>query len=146
VTRHKISAFFAEFAVDGSGLERSDTAVLKLFFKLAVVALLANAAYRVGLEYLTYVKFRDAVRDAATYKTNDDEDLRKRIMDLAGDYDIPLTNDAVTIRREDRQVLVDGSYYKPIEVVPTFQYQWPFTWSIQAITPANAPLVPRKRQ
>jgi hypothetical protein len=109
--------------------------VLKLFFKLAVVALLANAAYRVGLEYLTYVKFRDAVRDAATYKTNDDEDLRKRIMDLAGDYDIPLTNDAVTIRREDRQV-----------VVPTFQYQWPFTWSIEAITPANAPLVPRKRQ
>ena len=119
--------------------------MLKLFFKLAVVALLANAAYRVGLEYLTYVKFRDAVRDAATYKTNDDEDLRKRIMDLAGDYDIPLSSDAVTIHREDRQVMVDGSYHKPIEVVPTFQYEWPFTWSIQAMTPANAPLVPRKR-
>jgi hypothetical protein len=120
--------------------------VVKLFFKLAVVALLANAAYRVGLEYLTYVKFRDAVRDAATYKTNDDDDLRKRIMELAGDYDIPLSNDAVTIQREDRQVIVDGSYHKPIEVVPTFQYEWPFTWSIQAMTPANAPLVPRKRQ
>ena len=120
--------------------------MLKLFFKLAIVALLANAAYRVGVEYLTYVKFRDAVRDAATYKTNDDEDLRKRIMDLAGDYDIPLSSDAVTIQREDRQVMVDGSYHKPIEVVPTFQYQWPSTWSIQAITPATAPLVPRKRQ
>jgi len=120
--------------------------VLKLFFKLAVVALLANAAYRVGLEYLTYIKFRDAVRDAATYKTNDDDDLRKKIMELAGDYDIPLTSDAVTIHREDRQVMVDGSYHKPIEVVPTFQYQWPFTWSIEVLTPANAPLVPRKRQ
>ena len=32
-----------------------------------------------------------------------------------------------------------------IEVVPTFQYEWPFTWSIQAITPATAPLVPRKK-
>jgi hypothetical protein len=120
--------------------------VVKLFVKLAVVALLANAAYRIGLEYLTYVKFRDAVRDAATYKPNDDDDLRKRIMDLAGDYDIPLSQDAVTIRREDRQVLVDGSYHKPIEVVPTFHYDWPFNWSIQALMPATAPLVPRKRK
>ena len=119
--------------------------MLKLFVKLAVVALLANAAYRVGLEYLTYVKFRDGVRDAATYKTKDDEDLRKRIMDLAGDYDIPLSQDAIAIRREDRQVMVDGSYHKPIEVVPTFRYDWPFTWSIQAMTPATVPLVPRKK-
>ena len=119
--------------------------MLKLFLKLAVVALLANAAYRVGLEYLTFVKFRDAVRDAATYKTNDDDDLRKRIMDLAGDYDIPLSQSAVNIHREDRQVLVDGSYSKPIEVVPTFRYDWPFTWSIEAMTPLNAPLVPRKK-
>jgi hypothetical protein len=119
--------------------------VLKLFLKLAVVALLANAAYRVGLEYLTFVKFRDAVRDAATYKTNDDDDLRKRIMDLAGDYDIPLSQDAVNIHREDRQVLVDGSYSKPIEVVPTFHYDWPFNWSIEAMTPLNAPLIPRKK-
>jgi hypothetical protein len=119
--------------------------VLKLFVKLAVVALLANAAYRIGMEYLTYVKFRDAVRDAATYKTNDDDDLRKKIMDLAGDYDIPLSQDAVTIRREDRQVMVDGSYHKPIEVVPTFRFDWPFTWSIQAMTPATVPLVPRKK-
>ena len=119
--------------------------MLKLFVKLAIVALLANAAYRIGLEYLTYVKFRDAVRDAATYKTNDDDDLRKRIMDLAGDYDIPLSQDAVFIRREDRQVMVDGSYHKPIEVVPTFQYQWPFTWSIEALTPTQVPLIPRKK-
>ena len=118
--------------------------MVKLFLKLAVVALLANAAYRVGLEYLTYVKFRDAVRDAATYKTKDDDELRSRIMDLAGDYDIPLAQDAVTIHREDRQVMVDGSYTKPIEVVPTFQYNWPFTWSIEAMTPLNAPLVPPK--
>jgi hypothetical protein len=66
-------------------------------------------------------------------------------MELAGDYDIPLSQDAVSIRREDRQVMVDGSYHKPIEVVPTFRYDWPFTWSIEAIIPANAPLVPRKK-
>ena len=120
--------------------------MLKLLVKLAVVALLANAAYRIGLEYLTYVRFRDAVRDAATYKTNNDDDLRKRIMDLAGDYDIPLSDDDVTIHRENLQVTVDGSYRKPIEVVPTVHYSWPFSWTIEAMTPTTAPLVPRKAQ
>jgi hypothetical protein len=119
--------------------------VLKLFLKLAVVALLANGAYHVGLEYLTYVRFRDAVRDAATYKARDDDDLRKRIMDLAGDYDVPLSDDDLTIQRENLQVTVVGSYRKPIEVAPTFRVAWPFTWTIEAMTPANAPLIPRKK-
>ena len=38
--------------------------MFKLLLKLAVVALVANAAYHVGAEYLTYIKFQDAIRDA----------------------------------------------------------------------------------
>ena len=115
----------------------------KLFLKLAVVALLANAAYRVRLEYLTYVS--SGTPSDAAIQNKDDQDLRKRIMDRAGDYDIPLSQDAVSIHREDRQVMVDGAYHKPIEVVPTFHFDWPFTWSIEAMTPLNAPLVPPKK-
>ena len=119
--------------------------MVKLVLKLAVVALLANAVYHVGVEYLTYVKFRDAVRDAATYKTNDDDELRKRILDLAGDYDVPLSDSDLSIRRENLQVTVDGSYHKPIEVVPSLEVSWPFSWTIEAMTPTMAPLVPRKK-
>lgn len=120
--------------------------MLKLVVKLAIVVLLANAAYHVGVEYLTYVKFRDAVRDAAMYKTNDDDDLRKLIMDLSGDYDVPLDENGFTITREERHVIIEGSYRKPIELVPSFQYDWPFSWTIDAMTPTNAPLIPRKHQ
>jgi len=56
---------------------------LKLLIKLAIAALLANAAYRIGSEYLTYIKFRDAIRDAAMFKATDDVELRKKIMDLS---------------------------------------------------------------
>jgi hypothetical protein len=119
--------------------------VVKLVVKLAIAALLANAAYRVGSEYLNYVKFRDAIRDAAMFKAANDEDLRRRIMDLSTEYDIPLSDDALTIRREERHVMIDGSYQKPIELVPTWRYPWPFSWSIDAITSTTVPLVPRKR-
>ena len=82
--------------------------MFKLLIKLAIVALLANAVYRVGSEYLTYVRFRDAVRDAAMFKATSDDDLRRRIMALSADYDIPLEEEAVTINREQRHVVVQG--------------------------------------
>ena len=71
--------------------------MLKLLVKLAIVALLANAAYRIGSEYLTYVKFRDAVRDAAMFKAKNDDELTARIMDLAAQYDVPLDEDNIAI-------------------------------------------------
>lgn len=120
--------------------------MLKLLFRLAVVGLLANAAYRVGTEYLTYIRFRDAVRDAAMFKAKTDDELYGQIMELARDYDLPLSVSAVDIHREPRRVLVQGRYEKPIELVPTFFYPWRFSWSIDAaVSMVVPPFTPRPR-
>jgi hypothetical protein len=110
--------------------------VIKLFLKLAVVALLANAAYHIGSEYLTYIKFRDAIRDAAMFKAKNDTELMARIVDLAAQYEIPLDEDNVSIEREERRVFVEGWYDKPIEVVPSYEYPWHFGLSLEVIPPA----------
>lgn len=120
--------------------------MVKLVFKLAIVALLGNAAYRVGSEYLTYIKFRDDVRDAAMFKARNDEELSRQIMQLAGGYNLPLSESAISLTREDRRVRIEGSYDKPIEVVPTFSYPWHFAWSIDAtVSIVIPPFVPRSR-
>ena len=119
--------------------------MLKLLVKLAIVAFLANAIYRVGSEYLNYIKFRDAIRDAAMFKAKTDDQLRQRIMDLSNEYDIPLSEDAVTIRREERHVLIDGRYEKPIEIAPRVPYRWPFSWSIDVMMSTTVPFFPPKR-
>jgi hypothetical protein len=118
---------------------------MKLLVKLAIAALLANAAYRVGSEYLTYIRFRDAVRDAAIFKAKTDDELRRRIMDLSAEYDIPLSEDAVTIQREARRVSIQGRYEKSVEVVPSFSYSWPFSWDIDVVTSNIPPFMPPKR-
>jgi hypothetical protein len=110
--------------------------VIKLFLKLAVVALLANAAYHIGSEYLTYVKFRDAIRDAAMFKAKNDTELMARIVDLAAQYEVPLDEDNVSIEREERKIHVEGWYDKPIEVVPNYEYPWHFGLSLEVIPPA----------
>ncbi len=106
--------------------------MVKLLVKLAVVALLANAGYRVGSEYLTFIKFRDGVRDAAMFKASTDTELAGKIMELANEFDVPLEESALSIERRERQVFVSGSYDKAIEVAPTYFYPWHFSWSIQA--------------
>lgn len=113
--------------------------MIKLLIKLAIVALLANATYRIGSEYITYVKFRDAIRDAAMFKATSDTDLVARILALADQYEIPLEQENIAIERADRQVNVDGWYDKPIEVLPNYEYPWHFGLSLDVLTPTSLP-------
>jgi hypothetical protein len=114
--------------------------VIKLLLKLAAVALLANAVYHVGSEYLTYLRFRDAIRDAAMFKARNNAELMARILDIAGQYEIPLDQDNLTIEREERRVTVDGWYDKPIEVVPNYEYPWHFSIEEEIVVPTIVPL------
>jgi hypothetical protein len=114
--------------------------VIRLFIKLAIVALLANAAYHVGSEYLTYIRFRDAVRDAAMFKARNNAELMARIIDLANQYDVPIEQDNVTLDRNERTVTVEGWYDKPIEVVPNYFYPWHFGLSLEVVVPARVAL------
>jgi hypothetical protein len=108
--------------------------MIKRLIKLAIVALLANAAYRVGMEYLTYVKFRDAIRDAAMFKAKSEDDLRTLISSIADDYDVPVEDGSVQITRDERVWFIEGSYTKSIEIVPRYEYPWRFPYSLEVVT------------
>ncbi len=116
--------------------------MIKLIIKLAIVALLANAGYRVGTEYLSHIRFRDAVREVATFRSTDNADLRRRIAQQAEKFDIPQADDDVDILREGRHVVVKGVYQKQIEVVPGYQYPWDFRWEMDIQMPAQLPYYP----
>ncbi len=114
--------------------------MIKLLLKLALVALLANAAFHVGSEYVLYFRFRDAIRDAAMFKAKNNAELMARIVDIAGQFEIPLDQDNVTIERQERRVTVDGWYDKPIEVVPNYEYPWHFSIAEEIVVPTIVPL------
>ena len=115
---------------------------MKLILKLAIAALLANAVYRVGLEYLNFIKFREDVREAIIFKSKTDEELRKRILEAANRYDVPIDDNAIAIRHEDKRIFVDGSYQKEIEVVPSFKYNNTFSLKIDGAQSTTALLIP----
>lgn len=112
---------------------------MKLLIKLALAALIANAGYRIGNEYLAHIKFREAVRDVAMYRSRTDDDLRVRIGGIASEFAIPQDTESLQITRQERHVVVRGSYQKEIEVVPSYKYPWTFNWELDVMMPAVLP-------
>jgi hypothetical protein len=108
--------------------------LIKLILKLALVALVANASWRVGSAYVSHYKFQDAVQQAALFRgTQNDDVLRKKIFELASDFDIPVTDDQVTLTTSEHHTVVEGGYTRIIEVVPGYQYPWEFTFHVDTL-------------
>jgi hypothetical protein len=106
--------------------------MIKLAIKLAIAALIANAAWQAGRTFAAHYQFRDDVRQAALMRGQTDAQLQQRVLELAANYDIPLTADALTIRREERHIYLEGSYVRVVPIAPRLDYPWRFDWEVDA--------------
>jgi hypothetical protein len=108
--------------------------LIKLILKLAVVALLANASWRVGSAYVAHYKFEDSVQQAALFRGSQTDDvLRRRVFEIASDYDIPVTDDELTLTTSEHHTVIDGGYTRIIELVPGYKYPWEFTFHVDTL-------------
>ena len=101
--------------------------LLKTLVKLAVAALVANAAFQLGSAYAGFYRFKDSVDSLGQYGAKrSEDDIRHRIVELASQADLPLDEDSLTIRRENSHTYIEGSYVKRIELMPGRPYPWTF--------------------
>jgi hypothetical protein len=113
---------------------------MKVLLKLALVALLANATWHIWGVYAAHFKFKDAVQSASQYNgARSEQELRNRILELAEQYDVPVTDASFTIRREFNHTITDGSYIRPVEFLPGFRYPLTFNWHVDTFTMTGAP-------
>jgi hypothetical protein len=122
--------------------------VIRTIIKLALVAFLANAAWRVGNAYVSHYRFTDSVQQLTHYRgVKTDTEIHDRIFALASQYDIEVTDETLTIQREDDRTVVDGAYTKSIEFIPRVVYQWPFKVHVDTpiVDPVKLTLPPAPR-
>ena len=103
---------------------------MKVVIKLLIAALIANASWRVGMAYLSYYKFKDAVRELTQHRGGmTDAHVHDKVFEFANEYSIPVTEETLAISRDTSgtHTIVEGSYAQPIDLLPGFTYQWPFT-------------------
>ncbi len=113
--------------------------MIRLIIKLALAALIANAAWRVGSVYAEFYKFKDAVQETTQYdRDKSDDELRARIVELGATYDLPIDEDTFIIRHSGDHTITDGAFTRPIEVLPNYRYPWSFSWHTDTFTLAGA--------
>ena len=111
--------------------------MVKLLVKLALAALVANAVWRLSSAYLQFYRFSDAVSQAAQFApVKSRDDLERRVIDLASQYDIPLSSGDIAVKQDEgNHTVVVGAYTKPIDFAPGYQYPWPFSLHVDVLNP-----------
>jgi hypothetical protein len=109
--------------------------MIRIILKLAVVALLANAMWHAFIVYAPFYRFKDATQYAAQFRGETSDDvLRDKILGLAAQFDVPVTEDEVAVSHDGQHTFVKVSYVGPIELMPGFKRQWPLSFSVDVLT------------
>ena len=101
--------------------------MIRRLFSLVVILLIANATVRVGLVWIHYQNFKDAVSETVLFAGNKPDDaLRDKVMQIARDNSVPLDPTFVTIDRAGGGLTISASYVEQLQILPGYRRPWQF--------------------
>ena len=113
---------------------------MKALLKLVLVAVVANATWHLFQVYSSHYRFKDAVESAAQYRGDKSEaDLRSRVLELASQYDVPVSQEKLSVKIVEKHTIVETAYERSVELFPGFSYPWPFSVHVDTFTIAPPP-------
>jgi hypothetical protein len=109
--------------------------MIRTLLKLAVVALVANAMWHLFGAYSPNYKLQDGIQYAAQNRGQlTDDALKEKVLDIAAQFEVPVSADEVTVTQSAKHTLVDVAYVRPIELAPGFRYPWPFSIHVDVLS------------
>ena len=108
---------------------------MKTIIKLVIAALVINGCYRVGMAYWEYYEFEDAIEKAIQFSKPSvtPEQLTSEVMELAQIRGIPIDESSLSVTRAHRQVIVDASYERTVDVAPKLPRKFDFAVHVSVL-------------
>jgi hypothetical protein len=107
---------------------------VKTIIKLLITIALLNAVARAGLAAARYYEFKDEAQELVTFggdaTTNE---IQNHIMEKAEELALPVNYDDVNVTRDGFRTTATASYTQPIEVFPSYQYPYTFSFSVEGL-------------
>ena len=92
---------------------------MSTLLELVLAAVVLNACLQFGRSAWTFYQFEDSVQQAALFSQNQTApQVRARIVQLVGQYDLPLDPEAVEVTYAGTQARISGAYTDQVKVVP----------------------------
>ncbi len=99
--------------------------MLKRLIELVIVAAFIYAGWHAGVAYANYYQFKDAIGELAVFAGRSTEgELKRRVVEIAEKYDIPLDPDAIVIHTDDEVTQISAPYTVPVKLLPNYTYEW----------------------
>ncbi len=128
--------------------------MLRLVIRLAIAALVINAAVRVGTVYWHLYKWEDRLQEIAQFgERRAEKDLCDQAMTSAGEIGVPVPADGVAVQRGSNpafncargfeavarvagqpmgKLTIEATYIDQLPVLPGFSYPWEMKASVSA--------------
>jgi hypothetical protein len=111
---------------------------MKTIIKLLLVLAICNALARGAIAYWNYYEFMDSAQQAILFAgRSSSAQVHGEIMDLAGEYQIPLRPEDLRVRRSGTRRMANASYVQPIELFPNYIYPATFSFALTAYAPGG---------
>ena len=102
--------------------------MIRRLIALVIAAAVAYAAWNVSVVWSHYRKFQDDVRNVALFGNDKtDDDLKARVIELAGQNQVPLQPDAIAIQRRGGETTIEAHYTQIVKVLPGYSRPFDFT-------------------
>ena len=103
---------------------------MKNIIKILLGLVLVTVAVQGGKAALKHYTFVDALQEAMLFGSSRNEtQIAEKVMQLAGDYQIPLDPDLVSVTREPFLITIDAPYTDTVNLLPGFYSR---TWDFDA--------------
>jgi hypothetical protein len=101
---------------------------MKTIFQIGVALILLTASVQGARAALKHYQFVDAIQEAMLFAGSRTEDqIADRVLELAGDYGIPLEPANVSVQRAPYQITIDAPYTDIVNVLPgVYSRPWDF--------------------
>jgi hypothetical protein len=102
---------------------------MKTIIKIAIAALVIFACFNVASALMQEYRFEDKVHDALLFDARmTDQEIVKMVMELAGEYEIPIQPGDIDIANVGQDIRVNMSYTTDVQIIPgVLSYPWTFT-------------------
>lgn len=101
---------------------------MKTIFQIGVAFVLLTASVQGGRAAMKHYQFVDAIQEAMLFAGSRTEgQIADRVMQLAGDYEIPLEPANLAVERLPYQIVIDAPYTDTVNILPgVYSRTWDF--------------------
>ena len=105
---------------------------MKTLIQIVVAFVLLTGAVQGGRAAVKHYSFVDAIQEAMLFAGSRNEDqIAEKVLELAGDYQIPLDPNKVTVERLPYQINIEAPYTDQVNLLPgVYTRSWDFDTTV----------------